>query len=58
MYTRIYTPGKIIIGYKSSVKEMFFIRQGLVEVFNNENDEKRKDKPIFYLPKFSYFGDY
>jgi hypothetical protein len=26
MYTRIYTPGKIIIGYKSSVKEMFFIR--------------------------------
>ena len=39
MYTRIYTPGKIIIGYKSSVKEMFFIRQGLVEVFNNENDE-------------------
>jgi signal-transduction protein with cAMP-binding, CBS, and nucleotidyltransferase domain len=58
MYTRIYTPGKTIISYKSSVKEMFFIRQGLVEVYNNENDEKYKEKPIIYLPKFSYFGDY
>jgi signal-transduction protein with cAMP-binding, CBS, and nucleotidyltransferase domain len=58
MYTRIYTPGKTILGYKSSVKEMFFIRQGLVEVYNNENDEKFKEKPIIYLPKFSYFGDY
>lgn len=37
---------------------MFFIRQGLVEVYNNENDEKFKEKPIIYLPKFSYFGDY
>jgi len=37
---------------------MYFIRQGLVEVYNNENDEKVKEKPILYLPKFSYFGDY
>jgi len=29
-----------------------------VEVFNNENDEFEKEKPILYLPKFSYFGDY
>jgi len=34
-------------------------------VFNNENDdssidknEKGKAKPILYLPKYSYFGDY
>jgi len=39
MYCRIYTPGKTIISYKENVKEMYFIRQGLVEVFNNENDE-------------------
>lgn len=58
MYCRIYTPGKVVISYKSNVKEMYFIRQGLVEVFNNENDENQKEKPILYLPKFSYFGDY
>ena len=58
MYCRIYTPGKVVISYKSNVKEMYFIRQGLVEVFNNENDEIVKEKPILYLPKYSYFGDY
>lgn len=58
MYCRIYTPGKVVISYKSNVKEMYFIRQGLVEVFNNENDEVEKEKPILYLPKYSYFGDY
>ena len=29
-----------------------------MEVFNNENDEADKDKPVLYLPKYSYFGDY
>ena len=37
---------------------MFFIRQGIVEVFNSEQDSKYPEKPILYLPKFSYFGDY
>lgn len=37
---------------------MYFIRIGLVEIFNNENDEIDKEKPILFLPKFSYFGDY
>jgi hypothetical protein len=58
MFCRIQNPGKTVISYKSNVKEMFFIRQGLVEVYNNENDEAQKDKPILYLPKYSYFGDY
>lgn len=58
LYCRIYTPGKTVISYKSNVKEIYFIRQGLVEVFNNENDEKDKETPILYLPKYSYFGDY
>lgn len=60
MYCRISTPGKVVISYKSNVKEMYFIRQGLVEVYNNETDEREgcKDKPILYLPKYSYFGDY
>ena len=40
------------------MKEMYFIRQGLVEVYNNENDELIKERPILYLPKYSYFGDY
>ena len=33
---------------------MFFIIQGLVEAYVNENDEK----PFLYFPKNSYFGDY
>ena len=46
---------------------MFFIRQGLVDVYNNENDDIEvnnnkgrfnKQKPILYLPKYSYFGDF
>lgn len=43
MYCRISTPGKTVISYMSHVKEMFFIRQGIIEVFNNENDELYKD---------------
>jgi len=58
LYCRIYQPGKTVISYKSSVKEMYFIKTGQVEVFNNENDELRKEEPILYLPTFSYFGDY
>jgi len=65
MYCRIYSPNRVVISYKSNVKEMYFIRQGLVEVFNNENDDlslyqdkQSKAKPILYLPKYSYFGDY
>jgi hypothetical protein len=54
---------------------MYFIKQGIVEVFNSNHDYKdpevtvalsdelkdarfKKNKPILYLPKFSYFGDY
>jgi len=37
---------------------MYFIKSGQVEVFNNENDELRKEEPILYLPKYAYFGDY
>ena len=40
MYCQIYTPGKFVISYKSNVKEMYFIKQGMVEVYNNEKDDK------------------
>ena len=71
MFCRIYTPDKTVISYKSNVKEIYFIRQGIVEIFNNKEkikdpeadsgqivDEIMEDQPILYLPKFSYFGDY
>lgn len=58
LYCRIQNPGKTVISYKSSVKEMYFINSGQVEVFNQENDELRKEEPILYLPKYAYFGDY
>ena len=37
---------------------MYFITQGMVEVYNNDNDEFLKNKPFLFLPKSSYFGDY
>ncbi len=58
MFCRIFQQNRVVISYKSNVKEMFFIRQGIVQVFNNDNDEIHKDKTILYLPKYSYFGDY
>ena len=58
LYCRIYTPGKVIISYHSTVKEIYFLRQGQVDVFNNGQDEIVKEKPLFYLPQHSYFGDY
>lgn len=66
MYCRIYPPGKTVINYKGNVKEMYFIKQGLVEICNNDQDradvpatdEDKKDKRVIYLPKYSYFGDY
>ena len=41
-----------MITYKSNVKELFFIQKGLVEVYNNENDEVKPKEAILY------FGDY
>ena len=58
LYCRIYPQSKTIIKNNQAVKEVFFVTQGLVEVFNNENDEDEKDRPILYLPKYSYFGDF
>ena len=42
MYCRLNTPGKTVISYKSNVKEMYFIRQGVVEVFNPDHDNPKK----------------
>lgn len=58
MYVRIYPVDTQIIAYKTHVKEMFFVRKGLVEVYNNSKDEMYPNKPIVYLPKYSYFGDW
>jgi hypothetical protein len=30
MYCRIYTPGKTVIFFKTNVKEMYFVRQGII----------------------------
>lgn len=57
MFCRLFTHGKTVISYKSNVKDLYFIRQGIVEVFNNENDECIKDLAVLYLPTYCYFGD-
>jgi len=58
MYCRIYKLDQVVIPHRSTVKEMYFIKMGIVEVFNSETDEIENNKPILYLPKYSYFGDY
>lgn len=58
MFCRLYTHSKHVISYKSNVKDLYFIRQGIVEVFNNDNDECIKDLAVLYLPTYSFFGDY
>ena len=44
MYCRINQPGETVIGYKGNVKEMYFIRQGVVEVLNPEFDNPKKEQ--------------
>jgi hypothetical protein len=39
MYCRIVSPGKTILSYSSSFKELYFIKSGVVAMYNNENDE-------------------
>lgn len=58
MFCRIFQQDRVVISYKSNVKEMYFIRQGIVQVFNNDDDARDEGKTILYLPKYSYFGDY
>jgi hypothetical protein len=58
MFCRISTHNRTIISHRQHVKEMFFIRQGIVVVENSKEDSIIKNRPILYLPKFSYFGDY
>lgn len=58
MFCRIFPPGTPVVTYRSNIKQMYFIRQGIVEVMNSEPHEINKGKPVLYLPKFSYFGDY
>ena len=57
-YCKITRPGKTLVSYKSSVKELYFIQQGQIEVLNAEHDEINKQTPILFLPQYSYFGDY
>lgn len=58
LYCKLTKPGKTLISYKSSVKELYFITSGQVEVLNTEHDEINKQTPILFLPQYSYFGDY
>lgn len=50
MFCQIFVPGKDVCPYKCAVKEMYFVRQGMIECFNNPNDELIDHQPIFYLP--------
>ena len=39
MLCRFYMHNMSVISYKTNVKEMYFIKQGYIEVYNNENDD-------------------
>jgi signal-transduction protein with cAMP-binding, CBS, and nucleotidyltransferase domain len=38
LFVRTERPGKTLISYLQTVSDLCFIRQGVVEVFNNNND--------------------
>lgn len=40
MHCRLYPTNRQVIGFKANIKEMFFIKQGVVEVINPESDTK------------------
>ena len=52
MYCQIYPPGKIVINNKTNVKEIYFIKQGMVEVFNNEHDDKEYQDHLETIKKY------
>jgi hypothetical protein len=39
MLCRFYIPGRQVIGYREHVKEMYFIKQGYLEVYNAQSDD-------------------
>ena len=73
MLCRFYMYDMTVIGYKTNVKEMYFIKQGYLEVYNNEKDDKNFNQakksndrfggkphkqPLLFLQKYQYFGDF
>ena len=58
MFCQIYSHGKTVINYKTHVNQLYFVQCGTIECFNNEKDELIPKYPIFYLPRYSYFGDF
>ena len=58
MFCQIYAPGRTVINYKSQVNQLYFVQCGTIECYNNEKDELIPNYPIFYLPRYSYFGDF
>lgn len=60
LYCRIFAHDRVVVNYKSNFNEMFFIQQGMVQIFVQQQDqaEEKKGQAILYLPVNSYFGDY
>jgi hypothetical protein len=53
MYARIYPPDEYVVQYGSKFREVFFIREGGVLLYN-----KYQMRDFMLLPQFSVFGDY
>ena len=58
LFVRTERPGKVLIPYYQKVEEISFIRQGVVEVYNNINDSVVEGRPVLYLPKYAYYGEF
>jgi hypothetical protein len=53
MFARIYEPDTTIVAYGEKFRQLYFIQEGTVAMYN-----KYQISDFMFLPQFSIFGDY
>ena len=53
MFARIYEPDTMIVDHGEKFRQLYFIQEGTVSMFN-----KYKIQDFMFLPQYSIFGDY
>ena len=59
IYTRLFLPKNEVIQIGENFSELHMIQQGVVNIYLRYTDEKITHQFLFFfLPTYSYFGDY
>jgi hypothetical protein len=54
MFARIYEPDSVIVNYGEKFRQLYFIQEGTVAMYNNNY----QITDFMFLPQYSIFGDY